>query len=210
VAVNLVPVAGGAFSAALTEFGNFRTDRRLSRIEEMARELSLKLKSTTPNFDPSQVTEEGVRLWDEVCIRAEREHRERRRKEFGRLLASCWAAGDASFDEQMAFIKAVGELTELQIGALKYLETQREAWVKFDDLLAAVRGTEVTEDWRRAVFLPAITELAVIYGFVCRHRNPDIAKGTAILGPIDIDYLACGMGHQISPLGVKFLSYLRE
>jgi hypothetical protein len=201
--LNLPP--GGGVLASL--WSDLESGKRLKRIEEALRAMRAKIDGFGPSFDWAKIGEPEIQLLDEMIERVKKEHREHRRKAFGRLTASCWKSTADSFDDRKVFYRALDEFSDLHISVLIYLKEHAQQPVTFATLCSEVLACFLEDD-RRYRLIPLITSLSTEFGFV--RRNGHGKGGTLMMAPLSPEYAAINAEHRITPLGIKFLNFIDE
>lgn len=201
--LNLHP--GGGVLASL--WSDLESGGRLKRIEEALRAMRAKIDGFGASFDWAKIGDPEIQLLDEMFERVRKEHRENRRKAFGRLTASCWRSAADSFDDRKMFYRALDEFSDLHFSVLVYLKEHSQEPVTFATLCSEVLAY-FQEDERRYRLIPLITSLSTEFGFV--QRNGHGKGGDFMLSPLSPEFAAIYAEHRITPVGIKFLSFINN
>jgi hypothetical protein len=204
--LNAVPVAGGALASLWSDWDSYR---RNQRVDEMLKELVKRL-SQIKEFDPNKIGPAEMQLLEDMLQRAGREHREEKRKMFAALLASNWVNTKSPFEERQLFQRALDDFNDVEIALLKSLEDaegEGSQGATGLELCKKICGGLEDEATKFGVFLPALTKVAAVFGFV---RREGIRPIGIWAGDIDPDNAVLRGKCVLLPLGQRFLASIRN
>jgi len=158
-------------SALATLWSEWDTSRRFSRVEEAVEHLANGLAELGQKFAPESIGDEELQLLEEVLRRIQIEHRERKRQRFVQLLTGAWTTQrDRPFDENLRYLRALEQFSDLHIDALRFLADQK-AKLNCPSFKEIADHLGVTGSDQSETLLPALNELVSEYGFVKRAWN---------------------------------------
>jgi hypothetical protein len=202
--LNTTPFTGGIASL----WSDWDSSRRFKRVEQCLEEMKVTIKRISPT-PLSNINEAEFHLLEAVIDRVQVEHREQRRLEFGRLLASSMVHTDMPFDQRMRFVRALEEFDPIHMKVLSICRVQclsNSAGIEFGDLSKAVYTRQATEEEMDGELLPALDLLVVRFGFLSR-RPPDIGGFVSVRG-FSPEKIAARCSYAIRLIGTKFLEFI--
>jgi len=208
-----IPTIGGALATAWSEWD---TSRRFSRVEEAVNQLASSLTELGKKFDPDSIGDEELQLLEEVLRRIQIEHRERKRQRFVQLLTGAWTTQrDRPFDEKLRHVRALEQFSDDHISILKFLEVAKVNRI-CPTYKAIAKELKVPSDQEDERLLPALNDLASVFGFIKRAKGMTLdtsqeKKGKLLMNTnLSPEGVARGCNHTITDAGHRFLKLLSE
>ena len=196
-----VPFAGGSLATAWSDWD---TNRRFKRVEHTLVELRRALEEVQQSFAPDRIGEAEMHILEAVLARVQSEHRERKRRQFAKLVASDWTERlDEPFEDRMRFVRGLDELDELHINILAFLAGQGEGTPSYMEIGEKMGVAENERDQR---LLPALNLLASAFGFIRRGWDMSSGKGAILFTQnLSPEGIARKCEHTITEMGRRFL-----
>lgn len=194
------PFTGGLASM----WADWDNQRRQGRVDEILKQIQNRLIELESQFNPNQLRDSELHILEIGLEYASREHREWKRKLFANLLAASWIDLDQSFEDREHFLRALDEITPLELTLLSELE-KTDASIDPKKLAEQLKPSDSDDAWRSSYFLPAMTRLATDFGFIRRSKT---GSGSLMAG-VNPDGLAFHCVLSLQQRGKTFLNYIR-
>jgi hypothetical protein len=199
VAANALGPIGGALSSALSIHVS---NKRFKNIEATLAALEQQLANLPPeSFEATLRSDDFVHLCMNALERAQHEHRERRRRAIGTMLANLAADAPFHFDTSNHFMQLLTEVSDAGLVLLQQLADRGikvkgdEDWATFDDL------SQFLGDTKREIVAATLQQLGSA-GMVKTTGKSTLMRNT---NPVGLWY-SCN--YSITETGLDFVGYL--
>ncbi|MEM1210215.1 MAG: hypothetical protein AAGI54_13205 [Planctomycetota bacterium] len=201
--LSTAPFTGGLASM----WADWDSRRRQLRVDAILKDMQARLIELEDRFNPDALRDSELHLLEIGLEYASREHREWKRAFFANLLASNWIELDQSFEDREHSLRALDEITPLELSILKYLDKpDSDSEISPTNLAELLRPSEADDSWRSSYFLPAMTRLAIDFGFIQRKGTKE---GRLMVG-LNPDGLAFHCVLSLHGRGKRFLNCISD
>lgn len=204
-AFNILGPLGSVFSSAMS---NYLTSKRLAHIQGVLDAMTDKLALTPKEcLWTVLASDEFLHLCITAMEKAQKEHRESKRRSYGVMLANMAVASDFQYDLFDHFLSLLSEIGDLHIKLVMELEGHGvkkkgdNDWIPFKQLENSCIAISPTQP--KEVIASALQKLGA-YGIV---KTSGTRKPMINTNPVGLWY-SCS--YSITPTGEKFVEFLRN
>jgi hypothetical protein len=202
---NILGPLGSVFSAALS---NYLTSKRLSHIQDVLDAMAERLYSLPKEgIESILASDKFLHLCITAIEKAQKEHRENKRRSYGIMLANMACASEFHYDLFDHFLSLLGDMGDIHIvlvmALAKYGVKKQEdtGWVPFKQLEESCK--EVSPTPPSEIVASALQKLAA-YGIVKSTGSGKIMTNTNPVGLWHVSF------YSITPTGEKFVKFLKD
>jgi len=203
---SLCPTIGNGLA---TGIGNYLTVKHIRNLENI---VNTTLQALAP-FDNCEdikeyiLSDEYIQLFLSTLQKAQIEHHERKRKNFGYLLANLALDRETPYDQKALFCNLLSELEEPHIRTLDYLNRRSQGsdedrrWTQLKEVRSSVSNLDKASAYYTVSVLNKLADSGMIKS---KGSSDKVMMGTNPVG------LWFNSWFTITDLGQKLLEYLKE
>ena len=202
--LNALGPLGSVFSATLS---NYLTSKRLAHIKGVLDAMNNRFDNLPQkNIEAMLTSDQFLHLFITAIEKAQKEHREVKRKCYGVMLANMACSAKFEYDLFDHFLSLLNEIGDLHMALIVELakdgvqEKDKAGWLGFKKLINVCSGVSPTP--AKEMVSSALQKLAS-YGIIKTQGSGGTMYGT---NPVGLWYVS---SYSITPTGVQFIKFLK-
>jgi len=202
--LNLLGPGGSVLAGAL---GGFWTSKRLANIESTIKAMGERLSSVEVEQIRGELESDGfVQLVLTTMQNAQIEHREEKRKAYGRMLANMAMDSKTEYEQKSMFVSFLSEIEIVHVNTLKYLQSKSEGETAYTRwaTLEEIKGANANLSANSTFVTVAVLQKLASYGLI-KSRGDEKKLMTGV-NPVGLWFHAKFM---ITEYGEKFITFLK-